>query len=114
MSRPGLQTNDRRAQAAATKRSDCPGVARGCPACVSRLQRLSFGHGDRRSRGPPSLLWGRRDSVAARMSHLRRLPAILAATVLLAAPVRCAQADGPAVSALNGKLSSEGGVAGTD
>ncbi len=47
------------------------------------------------------------------MIRLRRLPAILATTVLLAAPVTCAQADGPAVSAFNGKLSSEGGVAGT-
>ena len=47
------------------------------------------------------------------MIRLRRLPGILATTVLLAAPVTCAQADGPAVSALNGKLSSEGGVAGT-
>jgi hypothetical protein len=43
----------------------------------------------------------------------RRLPAILATTILLAAPVPSARADGPAVSTVNGKLSSEGGVVGS-
>jgi len=45
---------------------------------------------------------------------LRGLPAILLATLLLAAPVAAAHAEGPAVSAVNGKLSTEGGVTGAD
>jgi hypothetical protein len=45
---------------------------------------------------------------------LQGLPAVLAATALLVAAVASAHADGPApaVSAVNGKLSTEGGVTG--
>jgi hypothetical protein len=48
--------------------------------------------------------------------NLRGVAGILATTVLLAAPIVSAQADGsaPAVSALNGKISTEGGVTGAD
>jgi hypothetical protein len=44
---------------------------------------------------------------------LQDLPAILVMTILLAAPLAAARADGPAVSALNGKVSTEGGVLGS-
>jgi hypothetical protein len=44
---------------------------------------------------------------------LRRLPALLATAVLLAAPIASARADGPAVSAINGKLATEGGAVGS-
>jgi hypothetical protein len=44
--------------------------------------------------------------------HLRYQPVLLATTLLLAAPLASAHADGPAVSAINGKLSTEGGVTG--
>jgi PE family protein len=48
--------------------------------------------------------------------NLRSLPAIIGTTVLLATPILPAHADGPApaVSALNGKISTEGGVTGGD
>jgi hypothetical protein len=42
------------------------------------------------------------------------LRAILAAIVMLAASLAAARADGPAVSTLNGKLSSEGGAVGSE
>ncbi|MBS0526907.1 MAG: PPE family protein [Proteobacteria bacterium] len=46
--------------------------------------------------------------------HLRGLPANLVTVILLAAPIATAWADGPgpAVSAVNGKISGEGGVTG--
>jgi hypothetical protein len=45
---------------------------------------------------------------------LRRLSVLLATSVLLAAPVGGARASDPAVSTLNGKLSTEAGVTGGD
>jgi hypothetical protein len=39
---------------------------------------------------------------------------VVATTLLLAAPIASVRADGPAVSALNGKISTEGGVTGAD
>jgi hypothetical protein len=46
----------------------------------------------------------------------RHLPVIVVTTILLAAPIASARADGPgpAVAALNGKLSVEGGVTGDE
>jgi PPE-repeat protein len=48
--------------------------------------------------------------------NLRGLPAIFVTTLLLAAPIASVRADGPApaVSALNGKISTEGGATGAD
>lgn len=57
-----------------------------------------------------------RDTAAgpAGMTRSWHALAILVTTVLMVAPVANAQADKPAVSALNGKISGEGGVTGFD